>query len=164
MIEFTRTSNGSNVIQGRAVQGILPIDVHDTGDLRLYRLTLPFLPPSKNVYDEWPGAWKHAAKQKWMRHIGEWAASMDIPRASQVGLAAVLVFPTKGRRDPQNYAQALWHWVPDALQAAGILDDDREGHVQIGPNWGLTFAYDLRPGVPKTHRQRTMIALTMRVR
>lgn len=163
MREFSIVPGGSTV-QGRDVQGVLPIDVDESADLRLYKLVLPFLPPSKNIYDSWPGQWKHSAKRKWVRWISEWAYGLSIPQASQVGLAAVLVFPTKGRRDPQNYAQALWHWVPDALQEAGVLDDDREGHVQIGPNWGLSFAYDLRPGVPKERRQRTLLAVTMRVK
>lgn len=155
---------GAARIESYPVQGLLPIDVQDEGDLRLYRMTLPFLPPSKNVYDNWPNEWKHAAKKKWIRHVGEWCEAMMVPTADAIGLAAVLVFPTKGRRDPQNYAQALWHWVPDALQAAGVIDDDREGKIQIGPNWGLSFAYDLRAGVPKERRQRTVIAMTMRVR
>lgn len=163
MIEYKSVSGGRR-LEGHSVQGILPIDVEDNGDLRLYKLELPFLPPSKNVYDGWPGTWKHAAKGKWVRYISEWADRLAIPRASHVGLAAVLVFPTKGRRDPQNYAQALWHWVPDALVRAGVLDDDREGHIDIGPNWGLRFAYDLRKGVPKERRQRTHIALTMRLK
>jgi hypothetical protein len=66
-------------------------------------------------------------------------------------------------RDPQNYAQCLWHWVPDALVTAGVLVDDDEGRVQIGRNWGLKFGYDLRPGVAKKYRERTILAITMKV-
>ena len=157
-------ATSSGVVMGREVQGILPLDVTDDGDLRLYKLVLPFLPPSKNVYDQWPGEWRSSAKRKWVRHITEWAQGLMIPKASQVGLAAVLVFPTKGRRDLQNYAQTLWHFVPDALQQAGVLDDDSVGHVQFGPNLGIQFAYDQRAGLPKARRERTHLAVTMRVR
>lgn len=159
-----RVVQGSTRIEGREVQGILPVDVTDTGDTRLYKLALPFLPPSKNVYDQWPGTFKSSAKKKWERHIVDWAHGLAIPRASQVGLAAVLVFPSKARRDIQNYAQTLWHFVPDALQKAGVLDDDSDGHVQFGPQLGIKFAYDLRKGIPKERRSRTIVAVTMRVR
>lgn len=153
---------GTARIDAHPVQGLLPIGVEETGDLRLYRMVLPFLPPSKNVYDNWPGEWKSSAKKKWIRHIVSQCESMMIPKAEKIGLAAVLVFPTVQRRDPQNYANCLWNWVPDALQVAGVIDDDREGKIEIGPNWGLKFAIDRR-SAPKEQRQRTHIALTMKV-
>jgi hypothetical protein len=155
---------GDNTVQGSPVQGILPIDVREEGDLRLYKITLPFLPPSKNEYDPWPGTWKSAAKKKWMRHIETHVKALGIPAAEKIGLAAVLVFPTKAaRRDPQNYSNCLWHWVPDALQAAGVIDDDRAGKIELGPNWGINFAVDDR-AAPKEKRKRTIIMLTMRVK
>ena len=49
---------GDAVVQGVPVQGILPMDIKEEGDLRLYKITLPFVPPSKNEYDGWPHAWK----------------------------------------------------------------------------------------------------------
>lgn len=154
---------GDSMIQGSPIQGVLPIDVEDKGDLRLYKLHLPFTPPSKNVYDGWPNEWKSGAKKKWVRHIVQKCEELAIPEAAQVGLAAVLVFPSKAHRDPQNYSNCLWHWVPDALQKAGVISDDTEGKIQIGPNWGLKFAYDTRVA-PKALRHHTHIALTMRVK
>lgn len=149
-------------MESAPVQGLLPIGMAEEGDLRLYKMVLPFLPPSKNVINGWPSEWRSAAKKKWVRHISEQCQGLMIPKASRVGLAAVLVFPSRARRDPQNYAQELWHWVPDALQKAGVIDDDREGMIEIGPNWGLRFAYDGR-SAPKVQRQRTHLAITMRV-
>lgn len=146
------------------VQLAMPVTVDSVGEIRVYRLVLPFLPPSKNVYDGWPVMWKHSAKKKWVRHIVEQAAALDMPHGcSQIGLAATLVFPQERRRDLQNYAQALWHWVPDALVQAGVVDDDREGKVKIGPNWGLKFAYDSRRSVSEKKRKRTIVAVSMRV-
>lgn len=142
----------------------LPVDAEQDGEIRLYRLALPYLPPSKNVYDNWPPTWKSSMKKKWVRDVTKKCDEQMIPHnVVKVGLAATLVFPTKARRDPQNYAQALWHFVPDALQRAGVIDDDREGKIEIPGNWGVKFAYDLRPGVPKKRRERTLIAMTMLV-
>jgi hypothetical protein len=154
---------GDNTVQGTPVQGILPIDVKEEGDLRLYKITLPFLPPSKNEYDNWPGTWKSSAKKKWLRHIDTHVKALGIPMADKIGLAAILVFPTKAGRDPQNYSNCLWHWVPDALQASGVIDNDREGKIELGPNWGIRFAIDDR-AAPKEKRKRTVIMLTMRVK
>jgi hypothetical protein len=158
-----RVDKGSgNVVS--APQLALPLDVEDTGEVRLYRFTLPFLPPSKNVMDAWPQQWKSSAKKKWANHIRDLCDSHMVPKGQpRVGLAATLVFASKARRDPQNYAQALWHWVPDALVKAGVVVDDDAGRILIGPNWGLEFAVDPRSGVPKVKRQRTILALTMKV-
>lgn len=147
-----------------ASQLALPVDVEQQGEIRLYKIALPYLPHSKNVYDQWPGQWKQGVKRKWERDIVTRCDELLMPRGvSQVGLAATLVFPSKARRDIQNYSQMLWHFVPDALQKAGVLLDDREGCVQFGPNLGVKFAYDLRQGVPKKRRERTIIAITMLV-
>jgi hypothetical protein len=147
-----------------ASQLAMPMNVSQQGEVRLYTFVLPFLPPSKNVYDAWPIQWKQSAKRKWENAIRKEVEASMVPHGmTQVGLAATLVFPGKARRDPQNYAQALWHWVPDALVKAGVLKDDNEGRVQIGPNWGLKFAYDTRTGIPKKRRERTLLALTMLV-
>lgn len=162
MISY-RVVPGSNRIEGREVQGLLPVDVIESGDLRQYTLTLPFLPPSKNVYNQWPGTFKSAAKHKWEKRIVQWCEEMAIPHVPKIGLGAVLTFPTKSNRDIQNYAQTLWHFVPDALQKAGVIPNDSEGHVQFGRNLGIRFMVDDRKGVPKERRQRTVLVVTMRV-
>lgn len=147
-----------------AAQLALPLNVHDTGEVRLYRMMLPFLPPSKNVYDGWQAMWQSGHKKKWIRAIAEQVEELDMPLGvQQIGLAATLVFPSKNRRDPQNYASTLWNFVPDGLVRAGVVSDDREGQVQIGPNWGVKFAYDLRATVDKRFRSKTLLAVTMRV-
>jgi hypothetical protein len=163
MKTYERVGDAAVMGSPMGVQGVLPVDVEQTGDLRLYKLHLPFLPPSKNVYDNWPGEWKGSATKKWERHILQKCEELMIPKAEKIGLAAVLVFPQSGHRDPQNYSNCLWHWVPDALVKAGVIDDDNEGKIEIGPNWGLRFAYDKRVA-PKEMRKHTHIALTMLVK
>lgn len=147
-----------------ASQLALPVDVEDDGEIRLYKMAFPFLPPSKNVYDGWPREWKSGVKRKWEKAIATKVDEMMMPKhVIKIGLAATLVFPSNARRDPQNYSNCLWNFVPDGLQKAGVIDDDREGMIEIGPNWGLKFDYDLRATLPKKRRERTIIAITMLV-
>lgn len=161
MMEY-KPVGSSGHMQG--TQLALPVSEEQIGEVRLYRIALPYLPPSKNVYENWPPTWKSSMKKKWVRDLTSKVEEQTMPLdVVKVGLAATLVFPTRARRDPQNYAQALWHWVPDALQKAGVISDDREGKIEIPGNWGLKFDYDTRSGVPKKRRERTLIALTMLV-
>lgn len=142
----------------------LPVDVTDTGEVRLYKMVLPFLPPSKNVYDKWLGTWQSSAKGKWVRAIAREADAQQMPRGvDRIGLSATLVFPSRRGRDLSNYAQCLWHFVPDALQRCDVLTNDSDGHIEYGPNLGVKFAYDLRPNVSKLMRQRTVLRIAMRV-
>lgn len=136
----------------------MPLEVKMSGKLVTYQMTFGFLPPSKNVYDNWQPAWKSSAKKKWIRHVGEQCEALQIPKdQKRVGLAAMLVFAKGARRDPQNYAQALWNWVPDALVQCGVLIDDADGCIEIGRNWGLEMAVDRRPVGEK--KPRTVITL-----
>lgn len=140
------------------------MSVEEVGDVRVWTMVLPFLPPSKNVYDNWQVMWKNSAKKKWERHVTKQARALQIPMGlSRVGLHATLHFASNRRRDPQNYAQALWHWVPDGLIKAGVLVDDDAGRIEIGPNWGLTLAFDGRTYLTKERRERTVITIASRV-
>lgn len=158
--KMTRLPEGGVV--HAAPQMALPLE-QTVGDVAVYTMVLRYLPPSKNVYDGWPREWKSGAKKKWLRDVAmECEASMIPKGLHQIGLAATLVFPTKNRRDPQNYANCLWNFVPDALVRCGVLVDDNEGRIQIGRNWGVKFAYDTR-NVAKSHRQKTVLTLAVRV-
>jgi hypothetical protein len=151
--------DGEGVMTGEP-QLALPIDVKQEGEIRTYRIVFPYLPPSKNEYENWPVMWKSSAKQKWVNAVKRAVDEQMIPSVAKVGLAATLVFPSRARRDPQNYAQALWHWVPDGLVRAGVIPDDDEGKIAIGPNWGVTMAVDTRSG-PKDKRKRTILSISM---
>jgi hypothetical protein len=155
------------------VQQALELDTVREGAVVTYRIVLPFLPPSKNQIQGWPAQWQSGAKKKWMKAITAQCAAQNIPLNNpRVGLAALLVFPKAARRDPQNYAQQVWHWVPDALQGctkkcqrgcllhAGVLVDDNEGRVLIGPNWGITMAVDTR-SAPKRVLGRTVLTIAV---
>jgi hypothetical protein len=156
------------------VQQALDLDTVREGEIAVYRLVLPFLPPSKNQINGWPPEWQRGAKKKWMRAITLRCGELGVPLGNpQVGLAAMLVFATKARRDPQNYAQQLWHWVPDALQGhtarcdarcalhAGVVVDDNEGRIEIGRNWGITMVVDDRKA-PKSVIEKTVLTIAVR--
>ena len=153
----SRPGEGNVVVQ---TQLALPIGVLEAGEIRVYRIVLPFLPPSKNVYDGWLPAWQSAAKQKWVNAICREVTAQQIPSAPRIGLSAKLVFPTNNRRDPQNYANCLWNWVPDALRKAGVISGDHAGKIDFGPNLGVTFAWDPR-AAPKSVRSVTHLAISM---
>lgn len=142
----------------------LPIGETHVGEIRVYRMMLPFLPPSKNVYDGWLPAWKSSAKRKWTRCLIDEFEAVQLPKdVLKVGMAASLVFPTKARRDTQNYAQCLWHWIPDALVTFGCIRDDTPEYVEIGPNWGVSMLVDNR-AAPKAKRQRTHLSISVQMR
>lgn len=142
----------------------LPLSVKEAGEIRVYRMTLPFLPPSKNQYDGWPGTWQSSCKKKWIKAVlAECEAQMMPLQIQKIGLHATLVFATDRGRDLSNYAQSLWNFVPDALQRAKVLVNDSDGHIQYGPNLGLKFAVDTRKSLPAKHRERTIIDIAMRV-
>lgn len=144
-------------------QGVLPLDVQTVGDLVTYRFTVPGLPPSKNDYDNYPAAWRSSLKHKWMNAVIREVEAQDMPRGvAQIGLSALLVFPESRVRDPQNYVSSLWNWVPDALQKAGVIKDDRAGRIVFGRDLGIRFAIDSRKRVSRELRKRTHIAVTVR--
>lgn len=142
----------------------LGLDVKQVGEVTTWVLRYPFLPPSKNQYDSWQPTWKSGTKKKWVRHTERLVDELGIPQGlTRVGLKARLVFPENRRRDPQNYSQTLWHFVPDALQRCGVLLDDRQGCIDWGPNLGIEFAIDPRPGKGKKDRSRTIVVVSARV-
>lgn len=152
----------AHLVQRLPVQQALELDTVREGEIVVYRMVLPFLPPSKNQIDSWPPAWKGSAKKKWANRIAWKVEELNIPKGlPQVGLAAKLVFASKARRDPQNYAQQIWHWVPDALVKAGVLVDDNEGRIEIGRNWGITMVVDGRKA-PRSVIEKTVLTIAVR--
>lgn len=156
------------------VQAALDLDTVREDATVTYRLTLPGTPPSKNEIGGWPPAWRATSKRTWMRRVAERSRELGIPRGNlEIGLAAHLVFPTAAKKDPQNYADTLWNWVPDALQDCGprcgrgcklhcgVLVDDNEGRIHWPENLGITFGVDSRHAPTKV-RRRTVLTISVR--
>jgi hypothetical protein len=144
------------------VQGVLELNTVRESATTVYVIVLPGVPPSKNKFDALPPAWKSGQKKAWVKRVIAACEEQMVPKDNpRMGLHAKIVFGTSAaRRDPQNYAQQLWNWVPDALVQGGFLVDDNEGRVLIGKNWGLEMAVDLRSG-PKKAKERTIIAISV---
>lgn len=150
--------------RGVGTQLGLGLDVKQVGEIATYRFVFPYLPPSKNQYDGWKNEWKSGTKKKWIRDTARMADELAVPRGlHRIGMRARLVFPSNGRRDYQNYSQTLWNFVPDALQRCGVLLDDRAGCIDWGPNLGIEFSVDGRPGKGKKDRSRTIVIVSARV-
>lgn len=157
-------TNGNVHASPDGPQLALPVDMEDHGEIRVYRIHYPFLPPSKNKYDSLPGPYQNSIKGKWIRHTVKEAQALMLPQGMlKIGLSAALIFPTSRRRDPQNYSATLWNFVPDALQRGGFLQDDRDGRIDFGRNLGIRFHVDDRPGIPKPRRERCVVSLSVKV-
>lgn len=127
------------------------------------RFDLPFLPPSKNVYEGWQPMWRHQLRSKWYAALEKKFDEYQFPKgASQVGVAVRLVFASKRRRDWQNYAPMLMHVIPDALVRAGVIADDTPDYFVVGGNSGIEFGVDTRPVHPKL-RNRTELSFAIRL-
>lgn len=141
----------------------MPIGRTD-GDMITFTIHLPFLPPSKNRTESWPGQWRSAAKKKWFRAIEKAVREQDIPKGCRhVALATCLVFPQPGRRDAHNYGYNVVHWVCDALVKLEVIPDDTPQYVTVGDNCGVEFTYDIRKHVHPDKRRRTIISLALQV-
>jgi hypothetical protein len=77
--EIVARKDGGGVVS-TPIQLGLPVNVEQSGEMRLYKFVLPFLPPSKNVYDGWPVQWKQSAKKKWLRVIAEECEASMVPQ------------------------------------------------------------------------------------
>lgn len=164
-----------SVTRAPEVELALPIETAAVGELRRYRLHLPFLPPSKNAYDGWQWQAQHSVKEKWRRYVAAECERLQVPkRNARIGLAGVLWFSTNRTRDPQNYANSLWNFVPDALQRCGVLLNDRDGAIDFAeyetdPETGEKRRYRLGVRLkvdprklPKARIERTVIGLVVR--
>ena len=87
------------------------------------RFSIPFLPPSLNVYrnDRWP---KQRAQEKtWKDYIAvEWA-KLGRPRAQAIRIAMLFSFPDRRTRDMDNYLATGSKLVGDAVKGLFIPDD-----------------------------------------
>lgn len=147
-----------------AVQMALPTDRWESGEVAVWRLHFPFAPPSKNTYDSTPPIWQSSMKRKWIRWVAKLVEEQQVPHGlPRIALAARIGFPTRRRRDPQNYAGPLWNFVPDGLVRAGVIPDDENGRIQFGPQLGLQMVHDGRLGVKAADREWTILTIAARI-
>lgn len=93
------------------------------------KYTIPQIPPSNNRYI---GRTNFREYQRAKREWAEMIAIFCRPRPQKPIEKAVVrltyYFPTRGRRDPDNYSGKM---ILDGLTAAGIIVDDNFGHITL---------------------------------
>lgn len=105
-------------------------------------ILLAMTPPSKNEWERMHWARRHKIKRQWTSMVALELLAAEVPRctAETISLSAVVRFQRRAaRRDPQNYAQTLWHLIPDALVQGGWLVDDDDGRITWPENLGMTL-------------------------
>lgn len=86
------------------------------------RYTLPRIPPSNNRYIGRSARWEYQREKKeWARLIAVLCQPRPKEPLEQASVKISYYFPTRGRRDPDNYSGKM---ILDGLVAAGILRDD----------------------------------------
>jgi len=120
---------------------------------------LPFAPVSKNRWGSWPQLHQRSYRQKWRRHLDRILPTLGLDPQACLRVEIDLWFPTRARRDWQNYAFPL-HWdLADALVEAGLLPDDTPTHYLTAWNGGITFRTDTNRLLTRDERTRTVIRL-----
>ena len=87
------------------------------------------IPPSNNRYIGRTNFREYQRVKKEWAELIYWTC---IPRPEKPISRAVVkltyFFPTRGRRDPDNYSGKM---ILDGLTAAGIIEDDSFGHIEL---------------------------------
>jgi len=105
--------------------------------MRQMTFSLPFLPPSLNVYrnDHWR---KQRGEEKtWKDYIAVKWAEMGRPKLKTVRIAMVFSFPDRRTRDLDNYLATGSKLVGDAVKGFFIPDDSPE-HLTA---WSFRFEF-----------------------
>jgi len=105
--------------------------------MRQMTFSLPFLPPSLNVYrnDHWR---KQRGEEKtWKDYIAVKWAEMGRPKLKTVRIAMVFSFPNRRTRDLDNYLATGSKLVGDAVKGFFIPDDSPE-HLTA---WSFRFEF-----------------------
>ena len=105
--------------------------------MRPLTFSIPFLPPSLNVYrsDHWAQQRKEA--KTWKDYIAvEWA-KLGRPRAQAIRIAMIFSFPDRRTRDMYNYLATGSKLVGDAVKGLFIPDDSPK-YLQA---WSFRFEF-----------------------
>lgn len=112
-------------------------------------LSLNETPPSMNtnkVRSNWRGF--HTEKKRWQEDLGRLLMAMclpkPIPSRGPVSVLVTLRFPTRRRRDSENFRPVLSKALGDAMVQGGFLLDDTD------QDWRLRVVIGEETGPPRT--------------
>jgi hypothetical protein len=104
------------------------------------------LPPSMNDIIGQGSRWRYTAeKKKWGKLLTQAVTDSGLGLCRRVLVEGQVTFPTRIKHDQGNYRFMLEKALGDALQAAGVLDDDDWSSYEFG---GLHATYE--KGVRRT--------------
>lgn len=102
------------------------------------------LPPSLNTYMRMHYHPRNDLHGAWYHDIAVLVAEQKIPPLQHADVSITLYFPTKRRRDQDNYMCTAYKLLLDALKRT-VLPDDSPEHVTLHP---VRLAVD--PSNPRT--------------
>jgi hypothetical protein len=109
-------------------------------------IEIELLPPSMNDIIGQGSRWRYTVeKKKWGNLLRDKLLDLNIPRCRRVLVEGQVTFPTRVKRDQGNYRFMVEKALGDALQAAGVLEDDDWTSYEFG---GLHATYE--KGVRRT--------------
>lgn len=88
------------------------------------------IPPSNNRYIGRNQVWQYRAEKKRWRILVQAAVGRNRPHIPLKRAVVTLTyyFPTRGRRDPDNYSGKM---ILDGLTAAGVIADDSFSNIEL---------------------------------
>lgn len=104
------------------------------------------IPPSMNDIIGQGSRWRYTfEKKKWGKLLTQALLDHGVGRCRRMLVEGQVTFPSRVKHDQGNYRFMLEKALGDALQAAGVLEDDDWDHYEFG---GLHKAYE--KGVRRT--------------
>lgn len=109
-------------------------------------IEIDLLPPSMNDIIGQGSRWRYTVeKKKWGKLLKQALIDTGLGRCRRMLVEGQVTFPTRIKHDQGNYRFMLEKALGDALQAAGVLEDDDWSSYEFG---GLHATYE--KGVRKT--------------
>ena len=89
------------------------------------KITINSIPPSMNIYNGRKNCWQYRRDKQLWKEMVMWASKRPAEPLKKAVIHITYFFPTKGRRDPDNYSGKF---LLDGLTAAGVITDDSFDH------------------------------------
>ena len=102
----------------------------DVSKGRRYVYRIDGIPPSNNKYAGRENSWDYRRDKKMWGEIVFFSTTSNRPKAPLDKAIVILTyhFPTKGRRDPDNYSGKF---LLDGLRQSGVITDDSFDHISL---------------------------------
>lgn len=96
--------------------------------MKTIKLAIPMIPPSLNRFAGRKNEWEYRQFKSEWKSMVSWYCPRHLTPPQRARVTIEYFFPTKGRRDPDNYAGKM---ILDGLTAAGAIPDDSFGCIEL---------------------------------